>query len=80
MRIITNTSEGARSVGPNIIEATSDRWTTKASATAQAKRLVELEGGEACLLMDKSKSERSNRQVKRYIGGRITNRPERQTP
>ena len=79
MKTIANTFEGARSVNEgNLVELTSERWTTKSSATTQAKHLVEKEGGEPCLIVDEAKSSRSNRKVKTYIGGRIISRPEKE--
>ena len=74
MRIIENTGAAARAVD-GMVELTSERWTTKASAMSQAARMVANEGGVPCLIMDTFKSSNSNRKVRRYIGGRIIDRP-----
>lgn len=79
MRIFENTPTAARAAG-GLVELTSERWTTKASATNQARKMVAKEGGEPCLITDTFKSSRSNRSVRRFIGGRIIDFPKPRTP
>lgn len=78
MRIFENTPTAARTAD-GLIELTSERWSTKASATKQAEKMVAKEDGVPCLIVNTFKSSRSNRKVRRYIGGRIIDRPNRRT-